>query len=153
MAEAAAEIELAPEDLGAQVVRVEKRRDGVAPHLRHGPARGEASSLLAVALAHAAHDLAIVALQPARQGRADVEGQAGVVVDDGGDVVLGPVDARVGVSPVALGVDARVPVGEGRGRGFARHLVGPRVLARRLVKMPVHDQGKGGTLFHWQAGM
>ena len=38
--------------------------------------------------ADAPHDLRVVAREPARQGGAEVEGQAGVVVDDGGDVVL-----------------------------------------------------------------
>jgi len=49
-------------------------------------------------------------------------------------------DSRVRIGPVALGGDAFVPIVERFRARFARHLLRPRALARRLVEVPVDDE-------------
>ena len=45
-------------------------------------------------------------------------------------------------------MDARVPVVKGCGPGFARHFVGPRVFARRLIEVAVDDERERTSFDH-----
>ena len=89
--------------------------------------------------------------QPRRQRRADVEAEQAVVVHDRHDHAVVVDDPGEGVGPVALGLDALVPVVERRGRRLDRHLLGPGVLAGRLVEVPVDREVELAPLAHWCA--
>src|SRR5262245_24517625 len=79
----------------------------------------------------------LVASKPGAQGGSEVEAQARVIVDDGGNAVALPEQARRGVGPVALGREPGVPVVVGGRRVLHLDFIEPRVLARRLVKVAV----------------
>jgi hypothetical protein len=95
---------------------------------------------LAVGLDNSRVGLRLVAFEPVEERRAEVEAEARVVVDDPLDAAVGVADAREGVRAVALGVDALVPIVEGRGARLALDQLRPGVLARRLVEVAVNDQ-------------
>ncbi len=146
--EVAPKIGQAPDNLRTQIVRREQGRDGMGPDLGQGTASGKSFLLVFVAVPYAPQSLLAASLEPLGQGRPHVEGHVRVVVDDGSDAILGSVDARGGVGLVALGMNACIPVRKGGGAWLARHLVGPRILPRRLVEVPVHDQSDGRTRLH-----
>ena len=143
MAEAAAKVLQPPQELCLPIARAQQRHDRVRVGLRHRAAVAQASPLIGVGRAQPLMRVAVVPLDPARQRGAEVVRHAGVVVDDGLDAALGVVNARPGVGAVALRVDARVPVVQRRRRRFPFQLVGPRVLARWLIEVPVDDQSDG----------
>ena len=138
--EATLEVVQPPDELGAPVARRRERHDRVRVRLRDRAALPQPPPLSGVRLAQARLQRRVVAPQPARQRGPEVEREALVVVDDGLDAPRRAVDAREGVRPIALGVDARVPVVGRRRRRLARHLIGPRVLARRLVEVAVEAE-------------
>jgi len=79
----------------------------------------------------------LVASKPGAQGRADIETQPGIIIDDSGDAVAMPEQARRGIRPVTLGRNARVPVMIRSRRVLHLDFIEPGVLARRLVEMTV----------------
>ncbi len=137
-AEAGLEVGDAPANLGASVALIRQRHDDVVVDL------GDGRSMAAVTMGAGqvgVEDHAIgagrIVVQPAQQGWAEVEADAGVVVDDADDLILLVDDARGSVGGVALGGDAVVPVVVGS--GGVLHLDGlePGVLAGRLVEVAV----------------
>jgi len=145
VAEPALEVLQAPQQLRVPIARAEQRDDRVRVRLRDRAAVPVPvpPPLIFVGGAQALVRLGVVPFDPARQGRAEVERQARIVVDDGLDAPLGVVDSRERVGAVALGVDARVPVVQRRRRRLALDRVGARVLARRLLEMAVIVQRYG----------
>ena len=139
-AEPSLEVLQAPEQLGPPVGGIAQGNDRVRIGLGDGAARSQPLPLLAVGGPQPGRHRRILPGDPARQRGADVERQPFVVVDDRLDPPVGGVDARERVGPIALGVDALVPVVERRRRGLARDVVGPGVLARWLVEVPVDHQ-------------
>ncbi len=110
----------APADLGSPIPQRGEGEDGVIEALGHGVlvAAGNGDSL---------QDLGSVARQVAREGGPDVEGD--------------PVEIpALGVGPVALGRDPRVPAGERRGRRIGRGGPAERVAPFRLVEVGVDRQ-------------
>ena len=81
-----------------------------------------------------------VVLEPRHERWSDVERQPLVVVDDGDDAVVVVDDAGEPVGPVGLGCDPLVPVVERAGRRLPRHLLGPGVLAGRLIEVAMDDE-------------
>src|SRR5215208_1718610 len=140
-AEAAAEVGQPPAYLRAPVALVAEREDRVVVALRDGVAvAAVAQRTLAVGLNNPRVGLGLVAFEPVEERRAEVEAESRVVVDDALDAAVRVADAREGVRAVALGVDALVPVVEGRGARLALDQLRPGVLARRLVEVAVNDQ-------------
>ncbi len=84
-----------------------------------------------------------LALEPAQECGPEVEAQPLESVDDPPDVTLGVQDAAGHDRPVALALDAVVPIVVRAGRRLARHLLQPRILTGRLIEMPVDDDGEG----------
>src|SRR5262249_7007701 len=80
----------------------------------------------------------ILFLEPRQKRRPEIEAHRGVVVDDRDDPVLGVENAGVGVGRVALRRDALVPVVVRVRGGLAFDRLEPRILAWRLVEVPVN---------------
>ena len=129
-----AEVGQAPPHLGANVALGCERQDRVEEGLGDGPAAG------AVGRDDPLVGLDGVVLEPRHQRRSHVERQSFVVVHDGDDAIVVVDDAGERVGPVALRRDPLVPVVERAGRRFPRDLLGPGVLARRLVEVAVDDE-------------
>ena len=124
--EADLEVAQAPADLGPPVGGGGQRQDGVVERL--GQAVGPA---IAVDEAAVGDRVALVGAEPAGQGRPEVPGHR-------------PEVAELGVGPVAVGGDPRVPVAGGGRRRIDRGPPGDRVLAGRLIEVPVDDEGRRG---------
>src|ERR1039457_4742698 len=77
-------------------------------------------------------------LHPRGERGADVEIDRFVIVANVDDDALHRVRVRVG--GIALAQNALVPICEWRGTGFRTDKSGPRIFARRLIKMAVNDQ-------------
>ncbi len=135
--EAASEIRDAPAHLRAPVPCVGERQDGVRVALRDGVPLSPRLGAALVRLDDAGVDLGPGPLQPGQQGRAEVERQVKVVVDDVEDPVLRPLEAGGAIGAVALRGDATVPVVEWLGAVLDLDGLDPRVLAGRLVEMAV----------------
>src|SRR5262249_44571436 len=88
------------------------------------------------------------ALEPYEQRRADVEADRLQGVNDGGDAAVGGVTPRGDHRPVALLVDALVPVVKRRRGRLTLHFLQPGILARWLVEMRVHHCGMRGRSRH-----
>ncbi len=117
---------------------VRERQDHVVVRLRdRGAVPAEAPAALGVRREDRPVDLGLLLLEPGEQRRAEVEAHRRVVVDDRDDAVLLVEDARVRVGRVALGRDALVPVVVRVGGGLTLDRLEPRVLAGRLVEVPV----------------
>ena len=129
----------APANLGDAIAAVGEGQDHVVIDLRHG---GTVSVIGLAAAALAIEDHAIgaggVFAEPAQEGGADIEADAGVVVDDADDLVFGVDDAGSTVGGITLRADAFVPVVIGGGRVLRFYGFKPRVLARRLVEVTVN---------------
>src|SRR5437867_573068 len=76
--------------------------------------------------------------QPAEERRPEVEADAAVIVDDPLDRARFIEDPRPGIRPVALGAYPLVPIMKRRRAVLDFDRLQPRVLAGRLVKMPVY---------------
>ena len=129
-----------PADLRELVPPGRERHNHVIVHLRHGvavPAPGRAA--LPVRRHDPRRDLRVVLLEPPKERGAEVVIHVQVVVADVNDHAALVEDAREGVGPVALVVDAFVPVVVGRRRTLLFYKIKPRVFARRLVEMAVDD--------------
>ena len=79
----------------------------------------------------------LMASKPGAQGGSDIEAQARIIIDDGGDTVVVPEQARGGIGPVALRRNPSIPVMIRSRRVLHLDFIEPRVLARRLVKVAV----------------
>src|SRR5262249_23953350 len=105
----------------------------------------------AIGVEHTRVHVGGVALQPRHECRADVEGDLLEVVHDVEDAV-GAVDAAGrGVRRVALGRHPLVPVVIGGGRVLDLDRLQPRVLAGRLVEVPVDGDGAIEHQNSWRA--
>ncbi len=140
-AEAMLEIPETPDHLGDFVAPGGQRHDHVAVGLGQGRAvTGETLPALAVRFQDGGVDIGRVLLQPGEEGRAEIETDATVVVDDPDDAALAVQDPAHGIGGVALGRDPPVPVVVRVGRVLDLDRLQPRVLARRLVEVTVNAE-------------
>src|ERR1700693_5940477 len=95
---------------------------------------------LAVGLEHPLLDVRRAVLHPRKQGRAAVETDAGVVVDDLCDPARLVEDPRGAVRQITLGGNALVPVVVGRGGILELDRFQPGVFTWRLVKVTMDTQ-------------
>src|SRR5437899_8670388 len=75
---------------------------------------------------------------PREQGRAEVETDPRIIVDDFRNTAFGIEDARSAVREIALARYSFVPVVIGSGRILRLNRFQPRVFARRLIKMAMN---------------
>src|SRR4028119_1543831 len=114
-----------PANLGVFVSLVSQRHDDVIVDLGDRVAvTVEALTAFAIGLQNPLVDFRVVALQPAHQGRPDVEAHILVVVNDPRNFAAIVKYAGKGVRAVAFDVNAFVPVVGGGGAGAAVERVG-----------------------------
>ncbi len=137
------EVGESPTHLRRDVAPRRERQDQVAVPLRDR----------AAAVAPGSDDRAVhvrpVVLEPRHERRPDVERHQPVVVDERDERTVVVEDARERVRSVALVGDSLVPVVRGRCRRLHRNGLGPGVLARGLVEVPVDHEPSVG---HGAAG-
>ncbi len=139
--EAMAEIGDAPLDLRVLIALVRQRHDDVIVALRNRRAVAvEHGHAFLVGGENALVYLTGMGFQPAHQGGAEIEADEFVVVHDIDDAVAGIEDAGEAVGRITLVGDALVPIMMRRRAGLIFNRFGPGILARRLIKMPVHCQ-------------
>jgi hypothetical protein len=137
--EAMFEVLEAPQDLGALVGPRGQGHDHVVEGLGQGRAVSPAQlPALLVRLDDGPEDVRGLPLHPGEEGRAEVETDLGVVIDDIDDPALAVQDARSGVGGVALGVYPFVPVMIGIGRILHFHFFQPGIFPGRLVEVAVN---------------
>ena len=98
---------------------------------------GEALLAFAVGVEDRGVDFGRFGFEPGEQSGAEVEADAGVVVDQLDDAVVAVDDPRYRVGRVALGGDALVPVVIGIGRVLQLDGFEPGVFPGRLVEVAV----------------
>jgi hypothetical protein len=139
-AEAPAEVRDAPADLGHLVAARREREDRmVVGHRDRIAVPVMPLAAQAVGLEHGRVGLGRLTLQPLEQRRPEIEADRGEGVDDPRDAPVRRVLPRRDHGAVAFPLDTLVPVVERGRRRLGLDLVEPRVLARRLVEMPVDD--------------
>ena len=145
--EAMLEVADAPEHLRPFVPGVGQGQDRVVVDLgdRRAVSR-ESSSTRVVGLDHGAVGRRVAVLQPAQQGRPEVEADPLVVADATGDASAVVEDRRGRVGRVALGRDPLVPVVVRVGRFLPLDLPRPGIVARRLVEVAVDAEVAGQPL-------
>jgi hypothetical protein len=135
------EVADSPHDLGVLVAAVGQRHDHVVVNLGDGGAvSGKALLALAVGFENGPIGFGGAVGHPREQSGANVEADAGVVVDDADDAIVGGENAGGGVGRITLGGDALVPVVIGISRVLLLDQLKPGVLTRRLIKMTVNTE-------------
>ena len=120
-------------------MRSRQRHNDVVVHLRH---RRAMPLVTPPAAALAVHNHPVrarrIVPQPAQQRRPEVETHPRVVIHDPRDMVLFILDARCSIGRVALRANAFVPVVIRGGRVLRLYRLQPRILAWRLIEMPMN---------------
>ena len=136
------EVRDSPSDLRVTVTNGTQGKNGVTVGLRNGAAVPVMKkTALSVRLKDARVGRRSVGLQPGEKRGSNVEIEMGEIVDDVGDMACIPKYPRVRIGRVAFRFDTLVPVVKRSGRSFAIDRFSPRVVARRLIKMGVKDDG------------
>ena len=144
-----------PGDLGTPIAGRRQRHDDMPIDLRNGRSvPAEARLAFAVCSQYRCIRRRFVLFEPAHQGRADIEADACIVVDDGPDPPALVEDARSGVGCVAFGRYACVPIVVGRSTGLDVDGIEPWILTRGLIKMSVDTHISGHVaLFLYHAAV
>src|SRR6185295_3651220 len=99
---------------------------------------GKALSALLVRFENRPIGLRLIRCQPRQKSRAKIETDTGVVVCNLLDVLVTVQNTRRAVWGITFGSDALVPVMKWISRVLQFDELEPRVLSRRLIKMPVN---------------
>ena len=136
--EARLEIGDAPQNLRFLIAGIGQRQNHMVEGLGDRVAvAGIFLAAFAVGGEDGAVDFRIVAFKPTHQGRADVEADHRVIVDDPHDAVLRVEDARDRIRAVTLGGDALIPIVERISGILQFDFFEPGIFARRLIEMTV----------------
>jgi hypothetical protein len=137
-AEARLEIANSPEDLGSPIPFVGEREDHMIVSLGQGrPMSGEAGDALGIGIENGLIDIRGAVLQPGKEGRAEVEADARIVIQDFGDATIAIQHAGEGIGRVALCGDTFVPIMVRVGGILEFDRLEPGIFARWLVKVAV----------------
>ena len=120
----ALEVRNAPPHFGFFVAPAGERQDDVVVRHRQRVAVTEAPRARVVRANHRVQDVARLPLHPVEQRRTEVEAEEFVARDQG---------------TVRFLRDPHVPIVFGRSRWLGVNLIGPRILTRWLVEVPVND--------------
>ena len=99
---------------------------------------GKTPLAVAIGIDDAPVDFQVLVLHPGKQGRAEIEADLGVVIDDFTNVGVYIQDSRCAVGRITLGGYAFIPIVIGIGRFLIFNGFQPGILTWRLVEMGVN---------------